>query len=89
MLNTASDLSFIQSIKKFPRQDWRVGCEKEHFTHLAAIQYIISWTDGEVQAIYRVWSLQAADGAIGEGCVIYCHASIDRDVAQAQQRWTL
>lgn len=64
--------------------------EKEYsFVYLTAIQYIISWADGEIQSIYGVWSFQAADGGVGEGCVINCHASIDRDVAQAQQRWSL
>lgn len=61
--------------------------EKEYSsTYLTAVQYIISWADSEVQTIYGVWGLQTADGAVGEGCVIYCHAGIDRDVAQAQQR---
>lgn len=63
--------------------------EKKSSAYLTAIQYIISWADGEIQTIYGVWSFQAADSAVGDGRVIYCHAGIDRDVAQAQQRRTL
>lgn len=64
--------------------------EKENFsTYLTAIQYIISWADGEIQTIYGVWTFQAADGDVGEGRVIYCHTGIDRDVTQAQQGWPL
>lgn len=50
-------------------------------TYFAAIQYIISWTDGDVQSINGIWSLQMANGAASQCCVIHCHACIDRDVA--------
>ena len=51
--------------------------------YLTSIQYIIRCACGEIQTVYRVWGLQAADGGIGESCVMYRHASIDRNVAQA------
>lgn len=58
-------------------------------TYFTSIQYIISWADSEIQFIYWVWGFKVSNSSISEGCVIYCHASIDRDVAQAQQRCTL
>lgn len=59
------------------------------YTHLVTIKNIISWADGQVETINGIWNLNAADSVICEGCVINCHAGINRDVAQAQQRWPI
>lgn len=64
----------------------RLDDTKSSFTHLAAIKKVISWADSQVETIYGVWNLKAADGVICEGCVINCHAGINRDMAQAQKR---
>lgn len=61
--------------------DFKIEDAENDISNFAAIQYIISWTDGDVQSIYGIWSLQTANGGAGQCCVIHCHAGVDRDVA--------